>query len=207
MKHLVAMHVVAEEGPDRYRATHLSDALALPKYRDGIVFTFVLPSPRIGSKLTPVSNDVMGPSLRNLPQYLKATNYRNPTDSSNSPFQSGHKTELPVFTWLSSEHPELYTAFNNYMGGYRQGKISWMEPGFFPVESLYRDVQARDVLLVDVGGGLGHDLKELKAKHPQLPGRLILQDLPQVVAQIQGAIDGIETMAHDFFTEQSVKGT
>ena len=41
MKHLVAMHVVGEDGPDSYRATDLSNALAIPQYRDGIVFTSV----------------------------------------------------------------------------------------------------------------------------------------------------------------------
>ena len=93
------------------------------------------------------------------------------------------------------------------MGGYRQGKVSWMDPTFYPVESLCQDVHTDDVLLVDVGGGLGQDLKELKTKHPQLPGRLILQDLPKVIAQIQSVTNGIETMAYDFFTEQPVKGT
>ena len=158
------------------------------------------------AQLTNFRNDVLGPSLENLPQYLKATKYRNPVDSSDGPFQLGHKTDLPVFTWLTRERPELYTALNNYMGGYRQGKVSWMDPGFFPVQNLYEGVEANDVLLVDVGGGLGHDLKELQTKHPQLPGRLILQDLPNVIAQIQNAADRIEAMTYDFFTEQPVKG-
>lgn len=63
------------------------------------------------------------------------------------------------------------------------------------------------VLLVDVGGGLVHDLEELKAKYPGLQGRLVLQDQPEVIAQISKASDGIELTAHGFFTPQPVKST
>lgn len=64
---------------------------------------------------------------------------------------------------------------------------------------------------MDVGGGLGHDLVEFKTKHsdtnPNVRGRLILQDKSDVIAQIvpETAI-GLELCAHDFFTEQPVRG-
>jgi hypothetical protein len=61
-----------------------------------------------------------------------------------------------------------------------------------------------DVLLVDVGGNQGHDLVRFRKKHPQAPGRLILQDLPAVVA---GHTDEtIEAMAYSFLDPQPVKG-
>ncbi len=53
-----------------------------------------------------------------------------------------------------------------------------MDEGCYPLkERLQQDSQSDDkdlVFLVDVGGGLGHDLKELKAKHPGIRGRLVL---------------------------------
>lgn len=107
------------------------------------------------------------------------------------------------------EHPELLQAFNNYMAGYRQGKRSWVEPDFYPVaERLGNGVKggADAVLVVDVGGGMGHDLEEFKAKHAGLAGRLILQEREEVVSQIQGLGSGIEATVHDFLTEQPVKG-
>lgn len=92
------------------------------------------------------------------------------------------------------------------MGGYRQGKSSWMDPGFYPVnERLTRNAQD-SVFLVDVGGGLGHDLEELKAKHADILGSLVLQDQPDVIAQIRNPSPGIELTVHDFFTPQPVKG-
>lgn len=86
-----------------------------------------------------------------------------------------------------------------------------MDEGFYPLkERLGADTQNDDknpVLLVDVGGGLGHDLEELKVKHPGIRGRLVLQDQPEIIAQIGKASDGIGLTTHDFFTPQSVKGS
>ncbi len=84
-----------------------------------------------------------------------------------------------------------------------------MDPGFFPVKERIEQGMTRnknDVAIVDVGGGMGHDLVELRKKQPDIPGRFILQDLPQVIEQIPQPIQGIEATAHDFYTEQPVKG-
>lgn len=85
-----------------------------------------------------------------------------------------------------------------------------MDVGFFPVqERLIEDskITNDDVLLVDMGGSIGHDLSEFKRKWPDAPGRLILQDLPTVVCHAQGLDPAIQVTPHDFFTPQPVKGT
>lgn len=94
------------------------------------------------------------------------------------------------------------------MSGYRQGKRSWCDENFYPVtERIGQDLKSESCLLVDVGGGLGHDLLELKAKYPEISGRLVLQDRPDVLQQV-GIVDkGIELTPHDFFTPQPLKGT
>ena len=38
MKHLAAMHMIAEVDADKYKPTALSLALTVPKFRDGIPF-------------------------------------------------------------------------------------------------------------------------------------------------------------------------
>ena len=85
-----------------------------------------------------------------------------------------------------------------------------MDPGFYPVTERLEKGSKKDdqdsVFLVDVGGGLGHDLEELKAKHPDITDSLILQDQPNVIAQIGKASPGIELTVHDFFTPQPIKG-
>ena len=96
------------------------------------------------------------------------------------------------------------------MAGYHQGRPSWMDPGFYPVKDRLLKGMAVDkhaVTIVDVGGGMGHDLVDLKKKQPDLPGRFILQDLPQVIEQIVQPLKGIEVTSHDFYTKQPVIGT
>ena len=106
-----------------------------------------------------------------------------------------------------AEHPKNAEQFNNYMGGYRQGKCSWCDEGFYPVtERIGQNLDPQTPLLVDVGGGLGHDLLELRAKHPQLSCRLVLQEQPEVIKQIGTSAEGIELAVHDFFAPQPVKG-
>ncbi|KAI5921320.1 putative O-methyltransferase [Camillea tinctor] len=190
IKHLVAMNVVGEDGVDKFIATPLSNALTEPKYRDGIIYTY----------------DVAGPSFRGLPEYLKSIKYAHPTDLTNGPFQAAHKTQLPFFAWLDQNPPYLQI-FNNYMAAYRAGKPSWVDPGFYPVDQLGEGFNPsnNEALLVDVGGGLGHDLQELRQKHPSLPGKLILQDRPEVIISIESSKGVFESACHDFFTPQPVK--
>ena len=50
---------------------------------------------------------------------------------------------------------------------------------------------------------MGHEGLALKKRYPNLPGRFVNQDLPQIVSEQK--LDGIESMAHDFFTPQPLK--
>ncbi|MDI1488689.1 MAG: hypothetical protein OHK93_007965 [Ramalina farinacea] len=75
-------------------------------------------------------------------------------------------------------------------------------------EVLLNDFNAKEeaVLLVDVGGGRGHDLEAFKEAFPHQEGRLIVQDLPDVIDDIRQPVPGVEAMKHNFFTPQPVKG-
>ena len=79
----------------------------------------------------------------------------------------------------------------------------WYE--FFPVETKLRVESESSPVLIDIGGGLGHDLVALKKKHPTLPGQLIVQDLPIVADSIKDLPSGISAMKHDFFAPQPIK--
>ena len=88
-----------------------------------------------------------------------------------------------------------------------------MDPDFYPVEhNLVKDANIQDdaVFLVDIGGGKGHDLQELCRKYPELPGKLVLQDLKGVIIEAEAAAVGLDkritTMEHDFFTRQPIIG-
>lgn len=84
-----------------------------------------------------------------------------------------------------------------------------MDADFFPVkERLIKGAKSEEdaVFVVDIGGSIGHDLAEFAAKHPDAPGRLVLQDLPAVLGQIASLDEKIERMPYDFYTEQPLLG-
>jgi hypothetical protein len=68
------------------------------------------------------------------------------------------------------------------------------------------DYNPDSVLLVDVGGGKGHDAQALRAEFPSMRGRLIVQDLSHVIDEAGCKPLGIEAMPYSFFDQQPVKG-
>jgi hypothetical protein len=151
------------------------------------------------------------PAISAMPAWLKKNNYCSPTQGTDCPFTQGFKTEYPFFEFLNGknpDYPELGTQFNNLMSAYHQGRPSWMDAGFYPVERLVHGARTGedDVFIVDVGGNKGHDLEEFVSKWPNTPGRLILQDQPHVLRDIKSLNLAIEPMDHDFFQEQPIIG-
>ena len=141
-----------------------------------------------------------------LPEYLRNTSFRNPEDNVDGPHQFAFNTKLKWFDWLR-DHPTEFQNFNECMEGYREGRPPWIE--LFPAKQVVCDGarDADDILLIDIGGNLGHDLMTFKNAFPDVTGRLILPDLPNVIATVSPETSGkIETMGYDFFTEQPVKG-
>lgn len=90
------------------------------------------------------------------------------------------------------------------MSAYRAGKPNWYDPGLYPVEERMIagfDDTVSDVLLVDVGGGRGHDVALFAAQHTSHPGRIILQDREPVIAAVVAATKPpFEAQAHNFST-------
>lgn len=140
-----------------------------------------------------------------MPKFLKETNYKLPVDASRTPFQLGLGTDKTIFEWFVGQ-PELLGHFNNYMALHRKQTegISWLS--VYPVEAEAAGKPADQPLYVDIGGGIGHQCKQFKEKFPNLPGRVVLQDLPHSIARAFPT-PGVENMAHDFFTPQPVLGT
>ena len=113
-------------------------------------------------------------------------------------------TKLHYFDWLKT-NPKRQNAFNTVMGISRAHRgEEWFD--FYPVEKkLFQGLDRSRVLLVDIGGGLGHDLVAFKNRFSDPPGYLVLQDLPGVIDSIKDLPSGIKAIPHDFFTSQPVK--
>lgn len=62
-----------------------------------------------------------------------------------------------------------------------------------------------DVIFVDVAGNVGHQCALLKGKLPDLKGRVILEDLPPVIASAI-PIPGLEPLGIDMWQGQPIKG-
>lgn len=99
------------------------------------------------------------------------------------------------------QRPEKLIWFQQLMSVPREG--DW-----FDVAPFAQDVAPMEqerAHFVDVGGSIGHQCARLKAKYPDLPGRIILQDLPATIKAAK-PIEGVEFMPYDFFTPQPVQG-
>lgn len=116
-------------------------------------------------------------------------------------------TDMDTFTWQQSLGYGSH--FNDHMSGYAMGFVPWMAPSFYPVqERLVKgaDTDPEAPFLVDIGGNVGHDLEMFRQFHPDAPGKLILQDLPVVIGQIQDLESSILRMEYDFHTKQPIIG-
>jgi hypothetical protein len=191
MRHLVAMKM-ASFSNGRFLGTNLSNGLAAENYQKSIDFCY----------------DVARPSFNGFPEFFRKTGYKLPTSPTDGPFQAAHGTELPFFPWLVATPPHL-DEFDAFMSAYRAGKANWYDPGFYPVaERLVEGFDSRnnEALVVDVGGGRGHDAQQFLAQHKSHPGKVILQDREPVIASIQDRDTlPFESQVHDFFTPQPVR--
>ncbi|KAI2710175.1 hypothetical protein CBS147332_5876 [Penicillium roqueforti] len=191
-RHLVAMNLVKFHDGVFY-ATKLSNSLAAENYQSSISFCY----------------DVARPSFNGFPEYFKKSEYSSPTlGGTDGPFQEAHKTNLPFFKWLL-ETPPHQEHFDSFMSAYRAGKLDWHD--FYPVAERLTtgfDASISDVLLVDIGGGKGHDVATFAAHYSPCSGRIVLQDREPVIAGVRadGMARAFEVQAHDFFTPQPIKG-
>ncbi|KAI0154587.1 S-adenosyl-L-methionine-dependent methyltransferase [Xylariaceae sp. FL1272] len=189
----VSMRMLDEEGPGLYVPNGLTTLLAQSEYAAGIIFCF----------------DCTNLSFSHMPAYLRSTKFQNPEDSSNGPFQYANKCG-PAFGWLT-EHPEVFQAFHGYVHALRVHRPSWTD--MYPVQQRLVEglkPEGDSSALVDVGGGTGQILQDFRVDVPQYTGRLVLQELPEVIAAASGLGVGkdsrIELMTHDFFSPQPVRG-
>ncbi|KAJ5996252.1 hypothetical protein N7522_007912 [Penicillium canescens] len=184
VRFLAAMSVIHEVDVDKYTTTPLAAALVSTSPLSAAIIH--------GTHFWTI--------LSSLPEYFHSNGWQSPKNGLDGPFQFAHNTPAHYFDFLNS-NPYYHQAFNTVMSmPFRRTGKDWFE--FFPVARLRVEDQS-DPLIVDIGGSQGEDLKKFQNYFPDLPGKLILQDLPAVVAGVD--LPGIEVMAHDFFKEQPVR--
>ncbi|OJJ45160.1 hypothetical protein ASPZODRAFT_100391 [Penicilliopsis zonata CBS 506.65] len=137
------------------------------------------------------------------PEFFRKNNNQFPASINETPFQLAMGTQLPFFGWLG-ENPALAADFHSWMAWKEQATLKWTD--WFDIQTRILDGFTDDgVLLVDVAGGAGQYLTQFRARFPHQQGRLVLQDLPQVVASMTG-LPGAELQEYDFFNPQPIQG-
>lgn len=188
LRYLAALGVIDEVGKDSYAPNKYTFNLAPPEIQAGLKFYF----------------DTANPAFQELPRYLAQTAYQNPTSFTDGAFQRGHRTDLIAFDYIHGD-PTRSAGFNLFMKAQRGSQVKCF--GIYPFEEESKGWQAEKPLFVDVGGGSGHQTAAFKERYPNLPGRVILQDLPRAVEDGKAVVpEDVERMAHDFFKPQPVKG-
>ncbi|KAK4542160.1 hypothetical protein LTR36_007007 [Oleoguttula mirabilis] len=123
-------------------------------------------------------------------------------------FSHGHPTIFGLLSSDTDKGREQKQSFDDYMASKRPPASMQQWFDIYPAASRLSNAGPADsetALIVDVGGGPGQELIQLKAKCPELPGRFVLQDLPITLDRIGNLPAGIEKMPYDFFTPQPIK--
>ncbi|RKK83174.1 hypothetical protein BFJ69_g2716 [Fusarium oxysporum] len=193
LRHAAAMGHLQEVGQDEYKLSSFTRSLSLDVIGDGYLAL-------LGG---------IGRSPIEFYKFLRQTQWKNPTDASHTAMHVSYDTNLPnCFEYLRSIGLGPQTNNHNSYILILQGRLPWMHPSLYPVEETLfpgTDGTPDAPLLVDVAGGLGHDIHEFKKFYPNHPG-LVLQDLPVVINDVKDIDPSIELMPHDFLTEQPIKG-
>ncbi|RDH29264.1 S-adenosyl-L-methionine-dependent methyltransferase [Aspergillus welwitschiae] len=194
MRLLVANRLFTETGVDKYQPQPLALAFATGAPPSEVIKNF-----HVNFRASAFTHD-----------FLEARGYRSPDDAYDTPFQLAYGTKLHHFEWLAQDPAEQH-AFNTVMETSNRAVEGAQWYDFYPWQerlSLATGDKAQEsrVLLVDIGGGKGHDLQAFKQKKSPA-GRLVLQDLPEVIRDIKGPLaEGVEAVSYSMFDVQPVRG-
>jgi hypothetical protein len=149
----------------------------------------------------------MGPPVVSLPDLLQSTGYKDPTGVMPTALAKAHNTEKHAYSWLG-ENPWALKLTLAYMKVQFEGR-----PLFFDVLDFQArfgtDSTSSTILFVDIGGSTGSQSLNFRQRYPSLPGRVIIQDRPEVVQKAKSALASaanIELEVYDIFTPEPIKG-
>lgn len=154
--------------------------------------------------------DYNGRGVIALPEFLSQHRWKTHGSYTDCAFKLGARTNLGMWEYLKEDH-ERRKVFDMGMrskivGELSTGKLSGPFP--FGDELSKEPLKKGQVMIVDIGGGGGQALEAIKADHPELGGRFVLQDLEDVIedAVAAGLPGFIEPVVGSFFETQKIHG-
>ncbi|KAL7623125.1 hypothetical protein AAE478_006806 [Parahypoxylon ruwenzoriense] len=198
LRYLASLSLIREVGADVWAASHFGNNLSGTGQSAGVCHMV----------------DNCFAAFVALPAFLQRHAYHPPSTKTDTAFALGNglSPETTIFEWLKTR-PENARSFNVFMGAHRTGVRSWLDgpeviseitDAFKKVTAGKTEGQEKGVSFVDIGGGIGHQCKAFKKRTPHLDGKIILEDLEEVVQDAE-LEDGIEAAGLDFLKGQPVK--
>uniref|UniRef100_A0A8H7N128 O-methyltransferase C-terminal domain-containing protein n=1 Tax=Bionectria ochroleuca TaxID=29856 RepID=A0A8H7N128_BIOOC len=191
LRYYQALDMICQVGNDAYQSSNVTQVLSNEDHADALRF----------------AHKIMGPPVFSLPDLLQSTGYKDPTGVMPTALSRAHNTEKHAYAWLG-ENPWALKLTLAYMKVQFEGR-----PLFFDVLDFQArfgtDCTSSTVLFIDIGGSTGSQSLKLRQRYPSLPGRVIIQDRPEVVQKAKSALDGtpnIELEVYDIFTPEPIKG-
>ncbi|KAI0005241.1 O-methyltransferase-domain-containing protein [Xylariaceae sp. FL0662B] len=193
MRCIEGQNLVVETAEDTYARTPWAETLARDPSFPGMYCGFY--------------HELNSPMFRTLPYYLQKTGFKNPTNVNDCNFQYWRGPGASMFQYCGTE-PLLTNDFNDAMECHSKYNLTpWVE--MYPTEKVIAGAQPGRALVVDIGGGKGHDLRKFLAVHPDAPaGSLVLHDLPGILKDVSTGPEeaAIAVQPHDFFEPEPVRG-
>ncbi|KAJ5033398.1 uncharacterized protein L3040_008515 [Drepanopeziza brunnea f. sp. 'multigermtubi'] len=177
---------------------------SLPSYSHTPYSRF-LTSPPAEASTRHLFDEMLHAQTNSAVDYYLKNGFRNPTDAKNSPFSFAHgETDKGVFDILE-EHPEKMKVFNSAMT-----VVSMIETSenfrAYPFDRLSPNKEG--VVLVDVGGGKGHVINQIRSAFPNLQGKFALEDMQVVLDGGTVVPADVVLQPHDIFEEaQPIQGS
>ncbi|CAK1362647.1 hypothetical protein CB0940_05150 [Cercospora beticola] len=150
-----------------------------------------------------------------MPEFFQKHGYNEPSGPENCLYSYAYGRSH----WeATTKQPEIAKWFNEFMAMATFSMKSWVD--VFDVGKLKVQIKNEDadgnkdkengegIMLIDVGGGRGHELEKLAKRKNELgmKGKLILQDRKEVLEQVPSEWKGLfEKEVHDFFKPQEEK--
>lgn len=206
MLRLVCAVGLIDEGqePFTYRANALTLEMGDPAMAAGFLLVF---------------DAVMGPksTMSSLLPFSEDNSFCVPRDAEDGPFQRSRDiVGTSTFDHWVQQEPQQLSRLNAFMSRVQSDRPHWTQ--WFPRDRLLLQETITDpderVFVVDVGGGLGHDLFALATTYPEPGLRFLLQDQSSVIEEgkTQRATKSVELDSrialgsHDFFSPQPIQG-
>jgi hypothetical protein len=180
----------AETGVEKYAHTPFSQTYLIPEFRG----------------LFKMMHDEFAPPFVKMYEFFREHGFKTPNSELVNPFCFAHRTGDKTIWQYIGQYPDRLATLNYGMGA--QGTAAAWTVGIYPFATELGQTTTDDdtVLVIDIGGGKGQATKQIKALVGDLKGKIILQERPEVIAEITDPLPGVDIMEYDFFTPQPVQG-